>query len=266
MKYSVITINYNNQSGLHSTIESVINQNFYDYEYIVIDGDSTDGSVDVIKRYASKIDYWISEKDNGIYHAMNKGVAKAHGEYCVFLNSGDIFIDKGVLSKISRINTKEDIIVGNVKDKSGKSQLFMPPTEELSLYYLYSGTVPHQGSFIKTDLLRKIPYDEQLKIVSDWKFYVETLIMHNSSIRYIDEFVAEFDTSGISTSNPDKTWSEKEKVLSDLFPPRVLSDYKKMKQSECLTQTLTSQLRIHYKIDRAIYKLGKLLLSFVSHE
>jgi glycosyltransferase involved in cell wall biosynthesis len=89
MKLSVITINYNNAIGLRKTIESVVNQTFRDYEYIIIDGGSTDGSVDVIKEYADKIDYWVSEPDKGIYNAMNKGVAAAHGEYTNFLNSGD---------------------------------------------------------------------------------------------------------------------------------------------------------------------------------
>lgn len=263
MFVSVITINYNNKEGLHQTIKSVMEQISDDYEYIIIDGGSTDGSVELIKEYSERINYWVSERDKGIYHAMNKGVAQAHGDYCLFLNSSDFFCNDTVLNKIQDLGCNEDIIVGKVISQDGQLPLFQPPSRELSLYYLYSGTVPHQGAFIKTDLLRRIPYDENLRIVSDWKFFVESIILNNCSIRYVDEYVAMFDTTGVSTSNPDKMWKEKEQVLIELFPPRVLSDYLHMKSSECLTQTLTPLLRQHYRVDRLLYKLGSLLLNLV---
>ena len=91
MKYSIITINYNHIEGLKRTIDSVISQTSSNYEYIIIDGGSTDGSVNIIKEYKEHLVYWISEKDNGVYHAMNKGVAQAQGDYCIFMNSGDCF-------------------------------------------------------------------------------------------------------------------------------------------------------------------------------
>ena len=267
MIISVITINYNDASGLEGTIQSVISQKNNDYEYIIIDGGSTDGSVDIIKRYSKKIDYWVSEKDSGIYHAMNKGVAQAHGDYCLFLNSGDFFYNDIVLNKIQGYGCTDDIIVGKVVSRTNeKSQLFQPPLRDISLYYLYSGTVPHQGAFINTDLLRRIPYDENLKIVSDWKFFLEAIVVDNCSIRYIDEFIAIFDTTGISTSNPDKVWKEKVQVLSAQFPPRVLADYQYMKASECLTQALTPQLRWHYGIDKLLYCIGNFLIKIVNHK
>jgi len=262
MFFSIITINYNDKSGLRRTIESVASQTYVDYEYIIIDGGSTDGSVDVIKEFASDIDCWVSEKDRGIYHAMNKGVLQAHGDYCLFLNSGDAFYDKSVLEHIAEKGLKEDIVVGKLVSFTN-DYLFNPPSRLISLYYLYSGTVPHQSSFIKTDLLRQYPYDEQLKIVSDWKFFVQAIVLHNCSVRYIDEIVARFDTNGVSTTNPDKMWKEKEQVLAELFPPRVLADYQHMKASECLTQTLTPRLRQHYTIDKILYHIGKFFLKFV---
>lgn len=263
MRCSVITINYNNRDGLRSTIESVVRQTCQDYEYIIIDGGSTDGSAEVIKEYKKSIDYWVSEPDRGIYHAMNKGVAQAHGEYCIFMNSGDIFYDDSVLDVIRNLGFEEDIVVGKVVANDGYLQLFLPPSRDISLYYLYSGTVPHQGSFIKTDLLRRIPYDENLRIVSDWKFFLEAIIISNCSVRYVDEFVSKFDKNGVSTSNPGQMWKEKEYVLSKQFPPRVLVDYQHMKESECLTQTLSPQLRLHYRIDKLLYKLGTIILKFV---
>ena len=263
MEISIITVNFNDAVGLESTVRSVISQKSDKYEYIVIDGGSTDGSVEVIKKYTDKIDYWISERDRGIYHAMNKGVAQAHGDYCLFLNSGDSFYDDSVLNHIQELGCNVDIIVGKVVSKNGHSQLFLPPTREISLYYLYSGTVPHQGAFIRTDLLRRIPYDENLKIVSDWKFFLEAIVLNNCTVRYVDEYIAEFDTTGVSTSNPEIMWKEKELVLIELFPPRVLADYQQMKASECLTQKLMPQLRQHYTIDKIIYRISRLLLKFV---
>ena len=259
MKYSVITINYNNNIGLSHTIKSVVSQSYRDFEFIIIDGGSTDGSVDTIKENAKQIGYWISEKDRGIYHAMNKGVSQAHGEYCLFLNSGDCFYDNNVLDSVANLSVEEDILVGKIVSQNNNKYLFTSPLRPISLYYLYSGTVPHQSSFIKTELLRLYPYDERLKIVSDWKFFVQAIVIHNCSIKYVNVNVARFDTCGVSTSNPDKMWKEKEQVLSEMFPPRVLADYKYMKASECKTQSLTPWLRQHYSIDNFFYRFGKFL-------
>ena len=260
MRYSVITINFNNQEGLRRTVESVVQQTCTDYEYIVIDGASTDGSREVIGEYDSKIDYWVSEKDRGIYHAMNKGVAQAHGDYCLFMNSGDTFHDSRVLERVTHVAATEDVIVGRVVIDGHGHTISPPPEGELTLYHLYAGAIPHQGSFIRTALLRKYPYDETLKISSDWKFFVQTLIIDNCSVRFIDEPVACYDMGGISATHPDLMRAEKDEVLATMFPPRVLADYRQMKLSECLTQKLTPRLRVNYGIDRILYRIGRLLL------
>jgi len=96
-KLSIITINLNNQKGLQKTIESVLSQTCSDYEYIIIDGGSTDGSIDIIKKHADKISHWISEPDHGIYNAMNKGISVANGELICFLNSGDEYKSRNSL-------------------------------------------------------------------------------------------------------------------------------------------------------------------------
>ena len=111
MKYSIITVNYNNKEGLRQTIESVIHQTFRDFEFIVIDGGSTDGSADVLKEYDAQITYWVSEKDNGIYNAMNKGIAKATGDYLNFMNSGDCFYTSDVLESVANYESDADFIV-----------------------------------------------------------------------------------------------------------------------------------------------------------
>lgn len=262
MRYSVITINYNNCEGLHQTIDSVLGQTYKDFEYIIIDGGSTDGSVEVLEEYGDKTHFWVSEPDNGIYHAMNKGVAHAHGEYCIFMNSGDCFYNNTVLEKINSICIGEDIIVGKVSVSKQGVIISPPPKGNLTLYHLYSGSIPHQGSFIRTKLLWKYPYDETLRISSDWKFFVQTMILDNCSVRFVDEYVAQYDLNGLSTDNPQLMREEKERVLNDLFPPRVLDDYKEMKASECLTQTLAPMLRDNYGIDKILYRIGTFLLKF----
>ena len=265
MQFSIITINYNNGEGLQRTIESVIKQTYHDYEYIVIDGGSTDDSVSIIRQFSDRIDYWVSEKDRGIYHAMNKGVAQAHGNYCIFMNSGDSFYSENVLELVAESPTGADIIVGKVVIDDNDNLISPPPVSgKLTLYHLYSGSIPHQGSFIKSELLKKYPYDESLKISSDWKFFVQTLIMDNCVICYLDIFVATYDRDGLSSTNPDLMKHEKEEVLATLFPPRVLMDYKAMKDSECLVQTLTPQLRKHYRIDKFLFRLGKIILKLTN--
>lgn len=260
MLFSVITINYNNCEGLQRTIESVIGQTYKDYEFLVIDGGSTDGSVEIIKKNAESISYWVSERDNGIYHAMNKGVAQAHGDYCIFMNSGDCFFNNNVLNIIKSANSNDDIIIGKVSVNKPGVIISPPPKGELTFYHLYSGSIPHQGSFIRTELLRKYPYDENLRISSDWKFFVQTMIIDNCSVRFVDEYIAIYDLNGFSSDNPKLMREEKESVLKELFPPRVLEDFRMIKASECLTQTLTPQLRNNFAIDKILYRIGTFLL------
>ena len=260
MKYSIITINYNNADGLRRTIESVVRQTYTDYEYLIIDGGSTDGSVNAIKDYEDKISYWVSEKDGGIYNAMNKGVKVAHGEYLIFMNSGDFFYDSDVLKNISKELYNEDVLVGKVFIYGTNNIISPPPQRELSMYHLFSGSIPHQGTFIKTTIQKKYPFDEALRISSDWKFFLQTIIFDNCNIKFTNIPVAIYDNNGISSNNPSAMRFEKEHILSEYLPQRVILDYKYMKQCECLTQTLTPQLRKSYRVDKLLYLIGKLLL------
>lgn len=263
MKISIISINYNNADGLNKTIESVIDQTYKDFEFIVIDGGSTDGSVDIIKKHTTNISYWISEPDNGIYHAMNKGIKVANGDYCIFINSGDSLYDNKVLQRFNSYNSDKDIIIGRVFSLQTNSALFLPPNRDISLYHLFSSTVPHQGTFIRTSLQKKYPYDESLKIVADWKFFLVAIIMHNCSIEYTEFPVSKYDTGGISSTNSRATQEEKNRVLEQLFPPRLLADYLWLKNSECKTLSLMPEIKKHYRIDLLLYKIGKFLLKIL---
>ena len=243
MRYSIITINYNNKEGLEDTIKSVINQTSKDFEYIVIDGGSTDGSVDIIKQNANHIDYWVSEKDKGVYNAMNKGIAQAKGDYLVFMNSGDCFHMPDVLTLMS--DYQEDIICGKVfKGNTTIPSGHYKPT--ITLVDLMRGSLPHQAMFIRRELMVKHPYDENYKILSDWKFCIEALVIDNCSFRNSDVIVADYDITGISSNSSDLYPKEREQILKEIFPPRIIEDYQRLypvddellNQSLLLTQTV----------------------------
>lgn len=221
MRFSIITINYNNKDGLIRTINSVISQTNTFYEYIIIDGGSTDGSVGIIKKYKKYIHYWVSEKDKGVYNAMNKGIAVAKGDYCIFMNSGDCFHSPNALNAVEHY--QEDIICGQVSTfPSGHHK----PT--ISLVDLMRISLPHQAMFIKRELLIKHPYDEKYKILSDWKFCLETIVIGNCSFRTTEDVIADYESGGISTNSNGLLPKERELILKELFPSRILADYKRL--------------------------------------
>jgi glycosyltransferase involved in cell wall biosynthesis len=225
MKLSVITVNYNNKDGLEKTILSVIDQLFKDYEFIVIDGGSTDGSTDIIKKYEDKITYWLSEKDKGTYHAMNKGIDVATGVYCYFLNSGDYLIDKHVFENIFKLPVQADILSGNVLKirKNGKFRTIVPH-QVPSLFKLCIHSLPHQASIIRRLLFKEVGYyNESFKIVSDFDFFLKALILHNKTYKRIDVNFSYFNLEGIS-SNPKNSSLAKEEsytCLKENFPQLV---------------------------------------------
>lgn len=226
MKYSIITINYNNRDGLRRTIESVVNQTFRDFEYIIIDGGSTDGSVEVIKEYADRIDYWVSEPDKGIYNAMNKGILQAHGEYLNFMNSGDCFYGKECLFKVLKSGLTTDIIVGrdyHRNSQTGGDFCTIFP-RQLSMFTFCQRYLPHQSSFFKRELFHNL-YDENYRIVSDWKFYIERIVFDGCSVDFLDEVIAWREQDGISSGEAKKSQEERRKVLDELLPVGIKKDY-----------------------------------------
>ncbi len=223
MKFSIITINYNNRDGLRNTIESVVNQTWQEFEYIIIDGGSTDGSVDVIKEYAGRIDYWVSEPDKGIYNAMNKGIAVANGEYCQFLNSGDTLSDTNVAKCIVSELDGKAIYFARTRFMDTFETITIP--QQITMRTLYKRSLPHPSSYIQRQLLLKFPYDETLRIVSDWKFWIQAIILENCSYDLLDLIAVDFDTNGISAKQKNIALTERDVVLKQLLPHRVYIDY-----------------------------------------
>lgn len=233
MKLSIITINYNNAEGLRKTLASIASQTFCDFEHIIVDGGSTDGSVEVIREYeqslASRLSplasnlKWLSEPDSGIYNAMNKGIKMANGEYLLFLNSGDYLVDADTLKNVFADADDVDIIYGdriNVwKDGLERNRDSFP--DHITGYFLYRGMISHQASFIKSDLFVKYGlYREDLKYGADWEFFLRTFLLYNCTYQHIYQNVVCFDCLGISSvaENNKEMWDERKRVFAETLP------------------------------------------------
>jgi glycosyltransferase involved in cell wall biosynthesis len=223
---SIITINFNNSEGLKKTIESVISQSFNDFEYIIIDGGSTDGSAEIIKQN-NRINYWISEKDKGIYDAMNKGILKSSGNYLLFLNSGD-YLCENVLEKVfSEIHT-EDILYGNMKINWGGNNItdgIMP--NKITLEHMVKDTLWHPVSFIKKELFNKFGlYNTDYEIVADYDFFFKNIIVNKSSNVHLNCFITEYNVEGFSSlpSNKVKEKAERLKVIKTYLSDEELKN------------------------------------------
>lgn len=235
MVLTVITINRNNAAGLEKTMQSVLSQMRRDFEYVVVDGASTDDSVAVIERLAPAFGTrlkWVSEPDKGIYNAMNKGIGMATGEYIQILNSGDSLVSPEVVDKMYSALEKEgnpSILYGNMlKDMPGgkvvKDRCFAG--EEISFLGFYLGTLNHSPAYIKKSLFEKYGrYDENLRIVSDWKWYIQAVAFGGEKPVYVDIDVTFFDMTGISETNMDLCRAERRRVLEEIVPPSMLEDY-----------------------------------------
>lgn len=209
-------------------MESVLTQPCDDFEYIIIDGASTDNSVEVIEEflaipeYATKITYWVSEPDKGIYNAMNKGILKATGEYCLFLNSGDWLVDEEVLTNAIRQFDGTEIISGQLLFSNG--QLIIP-REKYNCITLYDEYIPHPSTFIKHSLLTK-GYSEKYSIISDYVFFYEKVIFENVSYKMIPLIVTYFNLEGISSTNKEKSKFELGKFYQNNLPSYLIDLYR----------------------------------------
>lgn len=220
MKLSIITINYNNLEGLKKTLDSVFSQTFKEFEYIVIDGGSTDGSKEFIEQNTDKITYWVSEPDKGIYNAMNKGIKVANGEYLLFLNSGDELYEYSTIKKSLQFLIKEDIISGDLFIISDKKKYIGSSKENITFLHMYNNTIWHPCTFIKKKAFEKTElYDENLKICSDWKWFLIAIYKYNLSYKKINIIVSKFYTDGISNKfeNQIILIQERKETLKKLY-------------------------------------------------
>lgn len=324
MKLSIITINYNNAEGLRKTLASVAAQTYRDFEHIIVDGGSTDESVEIIEAYASDMarmasgsvlmgtngDFvavdsqdstlangvqphevtqpaastqpsikWISEKDKGIYNAMNKGIEIASGrrvvnafnrselvedknqrirmtnaEYLLFLNSGDYLVDDDTLKNVFEEANDVDIIYGDrinvYEDGAERNRDNFP--DYITGLFLYRGMISHQASFIRSDLFVKYGlYREDLKFGADWEFFLKTFLLYNCSYQHIPQYVVYFDCSGISSvaEYNKEMWEERKRVFAETLPAFV-EDYLLIEQYQ----------QILRGYDKRANQLGKIIV------
>ena len=230
MKLSIITINLNNCAGLQRTIDSVICQTYKDYEWIVVDGGSTDGSRELIEQNKHLFSWWCSEPDNGIYNAMNKGIKKANGEYLLFLNSADCLYNKDVLAKIDEEKHTADIIAGLAEGLD--THRVLRHYDQDVLMHIFVSTFDHQATFIRRKLLENRPYDEKLRMQSDWKFWLQAILYDNVNIEYSNTIVVIQDPCGISNQQIELGKQERRKILNEVLPPllhKTLNDYQNLR-------------------------------------
>lgn len=250
MKLSIITICLNNLKELKRTVESVTAQTYNEYEYIVIDGGSTDGCTEYIKG-VSRIDQYVSEPDKGIYNAMNKGVKMAHGQYCLFMNSGDTLYNNDVLQKVIPHLTDGDFYVGHsVLNDNGVTSLRKTP-QKMTVKFLLETSIMHQSTFIRTALLKDRPYNERHKIVSDWEYFFYEWIFNNKQYLPLDIVVSVFYLGGISNNNKSLRQNEKERrdVINKLLPERVSHE---LLQKEPIV--VKEKTKVEEKIEKALSK------------
>lgn len=235
MKLSIITINYNDAEGLRRTLASVGAQTYHDIEHVIVDGASTDGSVEVIKDYVRRVKseelrvksvIWVSEPDTGIYNAMNKGVRMSHGEYTLMLNSGDYLVDEHVVERVMPELDGTDIIQGNImRERNGKKYVDRGyGKSDINFIDVQQGHFLHQASFCKKDLFEKYGYfDETYRIHGDTVFYIKSLGYGEASFKYINLTIADFAPAGISSNETyaDLCTKEYQRWTTELFSPRL---------------------------------------------
>lgn len=266
VKLSVITINYNNRKGLAKTIASVAGQVWQQFEYVVIDGGSTDGSKELITGY-QRINYYVSEKDKGVYHAMNKGIQAAKGEYVIFMNSGDCFYDAEVLEDVqSRLNNEYGIVYGNsafVSD-AGYYEEKVPPSTLSFGHFIHDG-LNHQAVFIKRSLFFKhFLYNESYKLNSDWEFFIYILCKENEPYLYINRFICFYDFTGFSSSLAIRNSFDEERAATlQKYFPLLTEDAEKLEILRTKRMQQVIYIRKHPVAWRFLKWMMDLLLLFL---
>ena len=288
MKLSIIKINYNNAEGLRKTLASVAAQTYANIEHIIVDGASTDGSVDMIKEYENQLNIthstihllWSSEPDNGIYDAMNRGIPKATGEYVQILNSGDLLAAPDVTERMMAalnelmnegVNELREVPIfyGNMlKSYDGKTiisrdtcggKMYTPE----SFLYFYKGTLNHDCAYIRRDLFEKYGlYNEQMRICSDWEWYVRAIVLGGEKPIYTNIDVTIFDMNGVSEShgkNAELIKKERREYLESILPPAVLHDYDQFAFPLLQYQRLKKYhlWGVVYFVERVLFKFEK---------
>lgn len=253
---SIITVNYNNHKGLKKTLDSIRIQTCKDFEWIVIDGGSTDGSKELLEQNNASISYWVSEKDHGIYEAMNKGIKVARGDYLQFLNSGDSLVDKDIIKRFCKRNNTEDVIYGNaiiVDGNDHEVKRFQTP-EFVRFSYFFGHALNHQATFFSKRCFGGYLYNEENRVASDIELYMY-LMYQNFTFKKWNEYVVRFDNTGLSTQ---KSKDEFGGIVDRLLPAGIKADYDEMIQFRDVD--LAIMIRKIIRSNRVLRHLARIFL------
>ena len=190
---TVITVCYNAREMLLRTMNSVWAQTYKHVEYVIVDGASTDGTLELLEEYGGRIDHWVSESDKGIYDAMNKGVSMAKGKWVIFMNAGDCFADNHVLENVFSVPRQADVIYGDVV-KGGVVKKASSPRNAHRMFFC------HQSVFVKIESLKAFPFDISHKMSADFK-QMKQLWLAGKQFLQLDFPIADFDVQGVSNTN-----------------------------------------------------------------
>lgn len=212
--FSVVTVSFNCVGLITKTIESVLRQDYASLEYIVIDGGSTDGTAGIIRGYQDRLAYWCSEPDGGIYQGMNKGIQQAQGDWIIFMNAGDAFVDDHVLTQVASYVDKErhDILYGDIlttKDGTLRLKTASTPCNKQRMYFC------HQAAFVKTSILREMPFDTRFRMSADFHFFKRCYLM-GYRFRHVPVTVAIYDSHGVSHTQRIKGLQDNIRVVKAL--------------------------------------------------
>lgn len=224
-KISVITVCHNAADTLEKTIQSVLGQTYRNIEYIIIDGGSTDGTVEIIRRYADRLAYWVSEPDEGIYDAMNKGIERATGEWINFMNAGDYFYSNEILKNVFATSRYGDYLVGIAVYPNGK--YWRPVRKDFSFKEVFrGGGVNHQASFIQRKLFGD-GYDTSNKIIADELFFLEQIVFQGKVYEPLSDIICYYDNRGVSSRKETREEIQRERrtFMEKHLSVRILADY-----------------------------------------
>ncbi len=219
-KVSIITVSLNAVTSIEQAIKSVHLQTYPDIEYLIIDGGSTDSTLDIIKKYMDCISYFVSEHDGGVYNAMNKGIKAATGDILFFLNSDDYFADENVVENVANKFLEEpnvDIIYGNLIFDLGENKICRKQPAQVTKKSIGRATILHQSLFAKKEVFRLTgDFSEGYKIVSDYEWMLKVFLKHRCKYRYYDKDIAIVSTQGLSSTTTG--WeAERIKVMKNYF-------------------------------------------------
>lgn len=220
MKLSIITINFNDVNGLLKTIKSILAQSWKNFEWIVIDGGSTDGSREVIEQYKKYFSFWCSEPDKGIYNALNKGISHANGEYVSCMNAGDCFYEPDTLKTVFKEEHHEDIVYGDWLQVYPNEEFVMHEPYPIDFHVFRHQNICHQAMFVKAIHLKQKGFDESYKLLADYARWTE-MLLDKCSVAFVDCVVCRYNMGGVSSSNFDLAYAESQRIEKELVPPCI---------------------------------------------